>query len=40
MEFLIGYGDITTLHYYVIGDPLCLLSIFVPDRYMVHFMIS
>ena len=38
-SFSIGYGSdiITTLHYYVIGDPLCLLSIFVPDRYMVHF---
>ncbi|MCD8020359.1 MAG: YfhO family protein [Clostridiales bacterium] len=35
----IGYGSdiVTTLHYYVIGDPLCLLSIFVPDRYMVDF---
>lgn len=34
----IGYGSdiITTLHYYVIGDPLCLLSVFVPDKYMVH----
>lgn len=38
-SFSIGYGSdiITTLHYYVIGDPLCLLSVFVPDRYMVHF---
>ena len=35
----IGYGSdiITTLHYYVIGDPLCLLSVFVPDRYMINF---
>lgn len=38
-SFSIGYGSdiITTLHYYVIGDPLCLLSIFVPNKYMVHF---
>lgn len=38
-SFSIGYGSdiITTLHYYVIGDPLCLFSVFVPDRYMVHF---
>lgn len=30
-NFNIGYGSdiITTLHYYVIGDPLCLLSFFV-----------
>ncbi len=29
-NFNIGYGSdiITTLHYYVIGDPLCLLSVF------------
>ena len=35
----IGFGSdiVTTLHYYVIGDPLCLLSVFVPDRYMVNF---
>ena len=28
----IGYGadTITTLHYYALGDPLCLLSVFVP----------
>lgn len=32
----IGYGSdiITTLHYYVIGDPLNLLSLFVPVRYL------
>lgn len=38
-SFSVGYGSdiITTLHYYVIGDPLCLLSVFVPDKYMVHF---
>ncbi len=31
----IGYGSdiITTLHYYVFGDPLNLLSVFVPQRY-------
>ena len=34
-DFHIGYGSdiITTFHYYVIGDPLCLFSIFVPSRY-------
>ncbi len=34
-DFCIGYGSdiITTLHYYVLGDPLNLLSIFVPSRY-------
>lgn len=32
----IGEGSdiLTTLHYYVIGDPLCLLAAFVPTRYM------
>lgn len=35
----IGYGSdiIATLHYYVIGDPLTLFSVFVPNRYMVGF---
>ena len=30
----IGYGSdiLTTLHYYVIGDPLTLLSVFVPKK--------
>lgn len=34
-DFSIGYGAdiLTTLHYYVIGDPLNLLSVFVPMRY-------
>jgi len=34
-SFSIGYGSpiITTLHYYVIGDPLTLLSVFVPEEY-------
>ncbi len=38
-SFSIGYGSdiITTLHYYVIGDPLCLLSVFVPTKYMAYF---
>ena len=32
----IGYGAdiLTTLHYYVIGDPLNLLAVFVPAAYM------
>ena len=34
-DFSIGYGSdvLTTLHYYVIGDPLNLLSILTPARY-------
>lgn len=34
-DMCIGYGSdiITTLHYYVIGDPLNLLSVFVPKMY-------
>ncbi len=38
-SFSIGYGSdiLTTLHYYVIGDPICLLSVFVPTKYMVYF---
>ncbi len=34
-DFSIGYGAdiITTFHYYVLGDPLTLLSIFVPMQY-------
>ncbi len=34
-DFHIGYGSdiITTFHYYVIGDPLSLASIFVPSKY-------
>lgn len=34
-DFHLGYGSdiLTTLHYYVIGDPLNLLSIFVPQAY-------
>lgn len=37
-SFSMGYGSdiITTLHYYVIGDPLNLLCLFVPVRYMYH----
>ena len=32
-SFSLGYGSdlITTLHYYVVGDPLCLLSVLVPE---------
>ncbi len=35
----IGYGSdiLTTLSYYVIGDPICALTVFVPTRYMVYF---
>ncbi len=36
-HFGLGYGGdvITILHYYVIGDPVCLISALVPVRYMV-----
>lgn len=35
-DFYIGEGSdiINTLHYYVIGDPITLFSVFVPTRYM------
>jgi len=35
----VGYGSdiITTFHYYAIGDPLTLLSVFVPLRFMEFF---
>lgn len=35
-DWTVGEGSdvLTTFHYYVIGDPLCLLSAFVPTRYM------
>jgi len=35
-DFRFGFGAdvLTTLHYYVIGDPLALLSVFVPTRHM------
>lgn len=38
-SFSIGYGSdiLTTLHYYVIGDPLNLFSVLVPTRYMAYF---
>lgn len=38
-DFSIGYGSniLTTLNYYVIGDPLNLLSAFVPGKYMSYF---
>lgn len=37
-NFSLGYGGdiLTTLHYYVIGDPLDLLSIACPTRYAVY----
>ncbi len=38
-DFYIGEGTdiVNALHYYVIGDPLALLSVFVPTRYMHYF---
>lgn len=43
-DMSIGYGTdiLTTLHYYTIGDPLNLLSVFVPERfteYLYDFLI-
>ena len=37
-SFSLGYGSdiITTLHYYVVGDPFSLLSAFVPSKYTVY----
>ena len=38
MQIGLGSDVLTTLHYYVIGDPLNLLSVFVPDeKYMELF---
>ncbi len=38
-SFSIGYGSdvLTTLHYYVIGDPLTVFSAFVPEAHMLTF---
>lgn len=38
-SFSLGYGSdiITTLHYYVIGDPLTVFAVFVPTKYMAYF---
>ncbi|MCD7894800.1 MAG: YfhO family protein [Erysipelotrichaceae bacterium] len=38
-SFSIGYGSdiISTLQYYVIGDPLNLLSVLIPTKYMAYF---
>ena len=38
-SFSLGYGSdvISTLHYYVVGDPICLLSALVPRDKMVYF---
>ncbi|MCD7949338.1 MAG: YfhO family protein [Erysipelotrichaceae bacterium] len=38
-SFSIGYGSdiITTLQYYVIGDPLTIFAVFVPSKYMAYF---
>ena len=38
-DFYIGEGSdiINTLHYYVIGDPVAFLSVFVPTKYMHYF---
>ncbi len=40
-NFHIGYGGdiLTTLHYYVIGDPLNLLSVFAPKKYSVYLYV-
>ncbi|MCC8182360.1 MAG: YfhO family protein [Clostridiales bacterium] len=38
-SFSIGYGSdiLTTLHYYVIGDPLTVFCVFVPTKYIAGF---
>ncbi|SFB29938.1 Uncharacterized membrane protein YfhO [Acetitomaculum ruminis DSM 5522] len=38
-DFNIGEGSdiLTTFHYYVIGDPIALFSVFIPVRYMQYF---
>ena len=38
-EFTLGEGAdiVNALHYYVIGDPITLLSVFVPTKYMQYF---
>lgn len=38
-DFYIGEGSdvVNTLHYYVIGDPIAFLSVFVPTKYMQYF---
>ena len=38
-SFSLGYGSdiISTLHYYVVGDPICLLSAFVPKDKLIYF---
>ena len=38
-SFALGYGSdiISTLHYYVIGDPICLFSAFFPGEKLAHF---
>lgn len=38
-SFSIGYGSdiIATLHYYVVGDPFNLMSVFVPLQYMKYY---
>lgn len=38
-DFYIGEGSdvVNTLHYYVVGDPIAFLSVFVPTKYMQYF---
>ena len=38
-DFYIGEGNdiLSTLHYYVIGDPIALFSVFVPVKWMAYF---
>jgi len=38
-SFSLGFGSdvLTTLQYYVIGDPICLLTVFVPTSFMLYF---
>ena len=38
-DFYIGEGSdiVNAMHYYVIGDPIALLSVFIPTQFMHHF---
>lgn len=36
-SFGMGADLFTTLQYYVIGDPFCIFSVFVPSKYMLHY---
>lgn len=37
VRFGLGADHFTTLQYYVVGDPFALPSVFVPEKYLVHY---